>query len=148
MTEHAVVDLFLTHRSYYLDHGTGWWRCACGVNLTAARAWTREKVEAGWREHLARLLATTQRAGDRLLAPWGPYEMGGFQGCTDVNPDVCACATDTQPTCKVCGEEIEPGVLAWSRQWPCYNTLPLDDPHQDWDVLAWHSCEPRQAVPK
>lgn len=73
-----------------------------------------------------------------LIEPWGPFEMGGFGGCTDRSPENCACATDQQPTCEVCGQEIEPGERAWSRQWPCYNTLPLDDVGQDWDVISWH----------
>ena len=74
-----------------------------------------------------------------LLEPWGPFEMGGFEGCTDQNPDVCACGNYEQPTCEICGQEIEPGEQAWARQWPCYNTLPLDSAEQDWDVISWHA---------
>ena len=73
-----------------------------------------------------------------FMEPWGPFEMGGFEGCTDPDPDYCACATDQQPTCHDCGREIEPGELAWARNWPCYETLPLDHRDQGWDVISWH----------
>ena len=76
------------------------------------------------------------------MEPWGPFEMGGFEGCTNQSPDHCACATDQQPTCEACGQEIEPGEQAWSRQWPCYNTLPLAHPDQEWDVIWWHDACP------
>ncbi|MFC9786457.1 hypothetical protein [Rhodococcus sp. NPDC127528] len=32
-----------------------------------------------------------------------------FTGCTDRNPDLCACGDDTAPVCDVCGEWIEDG---------------------------------------
>ena len=85
---------------------------------------------------------------EALMELWGPFEMGGFEGCTDQNPEVCACAHDTQPTCVLCDREIEPGEQAWSRQWPCYETLPLGHKDQDWDVISWHNdCEPATETP-
>lgn len=81
-----------------------------------------------------------------LMEPWGPFDMGGFEGCTDQNPEHCACATDRQPTCELCGQEIEPGERAWARQWPCYNTLSLAHPDQDWDVISWHDECPTTSV--
>lgn len=81
-----------------------------------------------------------------VMDPWGPFEMGGFEGCTDGDPERCACATDQQPTCEICAQEIEPGEQAWSRQWPCYNTLPLNDPDMDWDVISWHDECPSDRV--
>lgn len=83
-----------------------------------------------------------------FLEPWGPFDMGGFEGCTDANPDYCACATDQQPRCEVCGQEIEPGERAWARQWPCYNTLPLNHSDQGWDVISWHDqCPDIRVLP-
>lgn len=32
-----------------------------------------------------------------------------FAGCTDRNPDLCACGADYGAACNVCGEEIEDG---------------------------------------
>ena len=72
------------------------------------------------------------------MEPWGPFPMRGFEGCTDPNPDVCACATDVQPTCALCNHEIEPGEQSWARLWPCYETLPRAHVDQDWDVISWH----------
>ena len=83
-----------------------------------------------------------------LMEPWGPFEMGGFEGCTDRNPDYCACATDVQPVCGVCGQEIEPGERAWARQWPEYNTLPLDHDDQEWCIVSWHDeCPDTRPTP-
>jgi hypothetical protein len=84
--------------------------------------------------------------GEAFMEPWGPFPMGGFEGCTDPDPAHCACATDEQPKCEVCGQEIEPGEMAWARNWPCYPTLPLDHRDQDWDVISWHDECPRAVL--
>ena len=69
--------------------------------------------------------------------------MYGFKGCTNRNPDVCACATDEDVECVVCGEVIEPGVPTYARQegqpW-----MDCDDPEQEWITLWWHAtCDTR-----
>ena len=79
-----------------------------------------------------------------LVGPIGePFQMYGFEGCTDRNPDVCACATPEDVGCSACGEVIEPGTLTYARQegQPWMDT---DDPEQDWITLWWHAaCDTR-----
>lgn len=74
------------------------------------------------------------------LAAWkftDQYE--GFRGCTDRNPDTCACATHEDPECEVCGEVIADGlmmttVLRWT-----YPLLPFDHPEQSHESHHAHA---------
>lgn len=94
----------------------------------------------------AGVMADTAEIDTVTLEPWGPFEMGGFEGCTAANPEHCACSTHQQPQCEICGQQVEPGEQAWARCWPCYNTLPLNHRDQEWDVISWHDRCPAPGV--
>ena len=87
------------------------------------------------RAELVRLRAKIARVEDFVSVHSGTWE--GFTGCTDRNPDVCACSTDADVECAVCGNEIEPGQ-AYIAAWVMGNPhLPVD--HRD----NW--CDPSHA---
>lgn len=72
------------------------------------------------------------------------FPMYGFEGCTDRNPDVCACATAEDVECSACGEVIEPGTPTYARvegqPW-----MDPDDLDQEWITLWWHAaCDTRK----
>lgn len=94
------------------------------LDLRAAIAETRARLgEVGVRE---------------VMDPSTPYPLPGFGGCTDRDPDHCACATDADVVCHECEQVIEPGEMVRSVQWPLYAGIPLDSADQDWDVFTFH----------
>lgn len=65
-------------------------------------------------------------------------EMAGFKGCTDRNPEICACATNQDVECEVCAEVIEPGQLAIMVVRPEYPHLSADDSEQSYEYHWAH----------
>jgi hypothetical protein len=71
----------------------------------------------------------------------------GFQGCTDRNPDVCACGKDDRIWCAACSEEIEDGQEAYFLSFPEHVYLSIDHPDQEWTTVWWHKdCDQRDYV--
>lgn len=61
-----------------------------------------------------------------------------FTGCTDRNPDFCACGTWTPLLCASCDEEMHDGDEAWGLQRPMYEGIPDGHEEQEWEYLTWH----------
>lgn len=59
-----------------------------------------------------------------------------FAGCTDRNPDLCACANHEPPVCARCDQEIIDGQRVTNMlRWTVYD----DDPESaEWDVETRH----------
>lgn len=97
-------------------------------------------------------LPTTQHAeqiADAILAagyvrvPIELVEVPRFQGCTDSNPDNCACS-DSPVCCDACGDEIDEGSQVYSAVVPCRPWAAPESPSQDWQVVWWHTnCDLR-----
>lgn len=66
-------------------------------------------------------------------------EYRGFQGCTDRNPDICACATDEDLECEVCGEVIAGGLMMTTLIRLSYPLLPDDHDAQVWETHHAHA---------
>ncbi len=92
-------------------------------------------------DEVIRLLArpeATRSEAEINLGPSDPHLYPGFEGCTSRDPDHCACATDSDPICTNCEQEIEAGEMVQSVTWPEFPSVPLDSPEQDWTFHVWH----------
>ncbi|GAA1099756.1 hypothetical protein GCM10009648_43990 [Tsukamurella spumae] len=72
------------------------------------------------------------------------YVYEGFAGCSDVNPDICACATTTDPTCMYCDREVSDGdqvLSAWVVDDP-FNRDRNDGHYQ----VVHEVCPPQEAT--
>ena len=70
-------------------------------------------------------------------------ELPKFQGCTDSDPDRCACG-EAALLCAVCDEEIEDGMSAWTVSEKGRPWLRDDDHDQEWSHVWWHvNCDER-----
>ena len=100
---------------------------------------------------VAALLASPVREPGRSeaevrMVPSEPHALPGFTGCTDRNPEVCACSHE-QPVCHLCDRSIEGGEMVRSFEWPEYPGVPLDSPDQDWAVYTEHvDCDAARAA--
>lgn len=65
-----------------------------------------------------------------------------FTGCTDRNPDYCACGEDSEVTCNVCDEPIEDGQLIQSITYPGNPYFDAYSPDQHWEHEYWHTVCP------
>lgn len=82
----------------------------------------------------------TLRERVRRDEPSMPAEYnGGFGGCTDRNPDVCACGQDTDEECSICGEVMESGEMCQMLTRPAHPGLPNHHRDQDWEHIVWHA---------
>ncbi|MFJ7620039.1 hypothetical protein ACIQYZ_14685 [Rhodococcus erythropolis] len=82
----------------------------------------------------------TLRERVRRDEPSMPAEYnGGFGGCTDRNPDVCACGQDTDEECSICGEVIESGEMCQMLTRAVHPGLPNHHRDQDWEHIVWHA---------
>lgn len=69
-----------------------------------------------------------------------------FKGCTNTNPDYCAC-NEGPVCCAACGEEIDEGAQAYAARFPLYQWMPPDAPGQEWEDQLWHTnCDLRGAA--
>lgn len=72
-------------------------------------------------------------------------ELPKFQGCTNSNPDLCACG-ESALMCAACDEEIEDNSRAYTMREKCKPWLADNDPDQEWQDVWWHfSCDERAA---
>lgn len=82
----------------------------------------------------------TLRERVRRDEPSMPAEYnGGFGGCTDRNPDVCACGQDTDEECSICGEVMESGEMCQMLTRAVHPGLPNHHRDQDWEHIVWHA---------
>ncbi|MGR6028987.1 hypothetical protein ACS7JX_19065 [Rhodococcus erythropolis] len=66
-----------------------------------------------------------------------PY-VDSFGGCTDRNPDVCACGQDTGAQCDICEQDIEDGESIQTLTRSTYPYLPSHHRDQEWEHYIWH----------
>ncbi|MFF8327854.1 hypothetical protein ACH49M_21405 [Rhodococcus qingshengii] len=80
--------------------------------------------------------------------PTKPSEYnGGFGGCTDRNPDVCACGQDTGAQCDMCEQDIEDGQMIQTLTRSTYPYLPSHHRDQEWEHYIWHvDCATKAAA--
>lgn len=72
--------------------------------------------------------------------------MPTFNGCTDTNPDYCAC-NDGAVCCDACGDEIEDGSEVWALTRPLYPWAAAEGDGQEFENLLWHTnCDLRGSV--
>lgn len=82
----------------------------------------------------------TLRERVRRDEPSMPAEYnGGFGGCTDRNPDVCACGQETDEECSICGEVVESGEMCQMLTRAVHPGLPNHHRDQDWEHIVWHA---------
>jgi len=98
-------------------------------------------VEVSYADLVAQRDAAYAKGESAAIGPVFP--MYGFGGCTSQDSDFCACATDEDVECAVCGEVIDPGTPTFARSqgqpW-----MDGEDSEQDWVTLWWHSdCDTR-----
>lgn len=115
-------------------------------NISEKREWCLKQATAVVAADPRR---TEAQVKAEVLAPFAPSEAVvwiGFWGCTDRDPDLCACGADDGVECALCGHEIAPGDVVQSTQRPTYDTLTLVDPDQSWDVHVFHvDCDRAEA---
>ena len=63
----------------------------------------------------------------------------GFEGCTDRDPNVCACATHQDPECEGCGETVEDGEEIVTVARVGLPTISTDSQLQWWDYHTAHA---------
>lgn len=61
-----------------------------------------------------------------------------FPGCTDANPNLCACENWAPPVCDRCEQDIENGQRVHELTRIAYPYLPVDDRDQEWEHFIWH----------
>ena len=71
--------------------------------------------------------------------PTEPAEYIGFDGCTNHNPDICACGTYTDEECSICGEVMEAGEMFQMAFRAVIPGLPEHHPDQEWEHSIWHA---------
>ncbi|RDI32420.1 hypothetical protein DEU38_103153 [Rhodococcus sp. AG1013] len=65
-----------------------------------------------------------------------------FAGCTDRDPDLCACGDDGAPVCDVCDEEIEDGQrIVVRHQWIEHHQ------HEEQSVMHARCADAGEALP-
>ncbi|WP_234551477.1 hypothetical protein [Rhodococcus qingshengii] len=74
-----------------------------------------------------------------------PYR-DSFSGCTDRNPDVCACGQDTGAQCDICEQDIEDGQMIQTLTRSTYPYLPSHHRDQEWEHYIWHVDCARKAA--
>jgi hypothetical protein len=67
-----------------------------------------------------------------------------FPGCTNNNPDLCACETWQPIECVACDQEIVDGTQAYTLATPEFPFLGDSHPDQEWSTVFWHvTCDER-----
>lgn len=98
-----------------------------------------------------------EECADRIMRDWLPAALEGcavvqlpdlielpkFQGCTDSNPDRCACS-EPALVCEACGDEIVEGMQAYVITVKDAPWLGDRDSDQSWSNVWWHAtCDLR-----
>lgn len=109
---------------------------------TAAGEFTKEASARGYAIAVLSAVLT-----DRALVPAPDLvELPKFQGCTDSDPDRCACG-EPALVCEACQEEIDEGMSAYVITVKDAPWLTDDDSGQSWSNVWWHAtCDQRPKV--
>lgn len=141
MIEAAAVQIYGgPHHRYKAEDGGGL------VEYTVA--WNEVIEKLGIEERVvylrqARRILEAALAGRTVVEQPELITIPKFQGCTDSNPDLCACG-EAALMCAACNEEIEDGAQAYTVREKCCPWLLDADPDQQWQDAWWHaSCDER-----
>lgn len=63
-----------------------------------------------------------------------------FEGCSDRNPDACACSSYVEVICQLCDEPICDGELIQTVTYPTIHSVDYDSMDQEWETDAWHTA--------
>lgn len=75
-----------------------------------------------------------------------PYA-DSFGGCTDRNPDICACGQDTGAQCDICEQDIEDGQMIQTLNRAIHPYLQSHHRDQEWEHYIWHvDCATKAAT--
>lgn len=90
------------------------------------------------------IVAANQRQPDRSVIT---AEDVTFQGCSDSNPDNCACGSWEPPSCNACQEDCKEGDEVLMLSAPDLVYLADSHPDQSWTYWLWHvRCDERASV--
>ncbi|MDG3012164.1 hypothetical protein G4X40_18640 [Rhodococcus sp. D2-41] len=107
----------------------------------AACTWHTNGAGDAHRQKADNILAALDQAGYMIAdKPTAPFKADGFDftGCTDRNPDVCACESSTDTECDRCANPIEDGQLIWQLDRVMFPSLPDGHDGQEWETHVWH----------
>lgn len=95
------------------------------------------------RDSLIRTALSAALAGRTVIDLPEMVTIPTFAGCTDSNPDNCACG-ESALCCTACGDQIEDGAHAYALTTPTCPWIDPDGEGQQWETTWWHdSCDLR-----
>lgn len=106
-----------------------------GISIGPSTPWELITIAVGLVAEVETLRERVRRDEPSMPAEYN----GGFGGCTDRNPDVCACGQDTDEECSICGEVMESGEMCQMLTRAAHPGLPNHHRDQDWEHIVWHA---------